>query len=89
MFLRKSSHFATWQRYTHILTIVSSIGDALDAFMAMMVIHTCKQVEGGLPSNVLSKMYFNVVVDFVVGLVPFIGDVADAAFRANTKNAAE
>jgi hypothetical protein len=32
-------------------------------------------------------MYLNIILDFGVGLVPFLGDVADALFRANTRNA--
>ncbi len=31
-------------------------------------------------------MYFNILVAFVVGLMPFVGAVADAVFRANTRN---
>jgi len=31
-------------------------------------------------------MYFNILLDFGVGLVPFVGDLADAVFRANTRN---
>lgn len=57
--------------------------------MAIMVLRTCQQVEGGLPNNVRSKMVFNIMVDFAVGLIPFLGDIADAVFRANTKNAIE
>lgn len=54
-----------------------SFGDALDAFMAMMVYRTCQQVEGGLPAAVQSQMMLNIVVDFFIGLVPFLGDLAD------------
>jgi hypothetical protein len=39
--------------------------------------------------DVKSKMMFNIVLDFAVGLVPFLGDIADAVFRANTRNAVE
>jgi hypothetical protein len=67
---------------------ICSIGDVLDAFMAFMVVHTCGQIEGGLPQAVKARMYFNVMLDFGIGLVPFLGDVADAIFRANTRNAA-
>ncbi|ORY69558.1 PH domain-containing protein [Pseudomassariella vexata] len=73
--------------WSSVIGIVPGVGDVFDAFMAMMVVHTCKQVEGGLPQSVLSKMYMNVILDFLVGLVPFLGDVADAVFRANTRNA--
>lgn len=72
-----------------VIGLVPAIGDILDAFMAMMVFRTCQQVEGGLPNDVRAKMMFNIIIDFFIGLVPFLGDVADAAFKANTKNAAE
>ena len=55
--------------------------------MAFMVLRTCQQVEGGLPADVRFKMYFNIILDFGIGLVPFLGDIADALFRANTRNA--
>ena len=45
--------------------------------MALMVLRTCEQVEGGLPAAVKFKMYINIVLDFGIGLVPFLGDVAD------------
>lgn len=72
-----------------VIGFIPAIGDVIDAFMAMMVLRTCQQVEGGLPNSVKSKMMFNIIVDFAIGLVPFIGDLADAAFKANTKNAVE
>lgn len=55
--------------------------------MAMMVLRTCQQVEGGLPNEIKAKMMFNIILDFGIGLVPFLGDIADALFRANTRNA--
>ncbi len=32
-------------------------------------------------------MMFNIALDFGVGLIPILGDVADAIYRANTRNA--
>ena len=55
--------------------------------MAIMATRTCQLVEGGLPANVKLKMYLNIILDFVVGLVPVLGDIGDAMFRANTLNA--
>jgi hypothetical protein len=56
--------------------------------MAIMVYRTCCQVEGGLPTNIRIQMLINIILDFMVGLVPFLGDLVDAVFRANTRNAA-
>jgi len=73
--------------WSSVIGIIPGIGDVIDAFMAIMVLRTCEQVEGGLPADVKSKMYINIILDFGIGLIPFLGDVADAVFRANTKNA--
>lgn len=67
--------------------IIPAIGDALDAFMALMVFRTCCKVEDGLPAGLRLKMMLNIAFDFAIGLVPFVGDIVDAAFRCNTKNA--
>lgn len=56
--------------------------------MALIVMKTCMQIDGGLPAALKMKMISNIAFDFVIGLVPFIGDLADAVFRANTRNAA-
>lgn len=53
----------------------------------MMVVRTCRNIDGGLPSHLWMYMMLNVVVDFLIGLVPFLGDIADALFKCNTRNA--
>ncbi|KAL0930775.1 ph domain-containing protein [Colletotrichum truncatum] len=73
--------------WSSVIGLVPAIGDALDAFMALMVFKTCNKIDGGLPGSLKTKMLFNIIVDFAIGLVPFVGDIADAAFRCNTKNA--
>lgn len=67
--------------------LIPAFGDALDALMALMVMKTCMQIEGGLPASIRVKMMLNIIFDFVIGLVPFAGDLIDAVFRANTRNA--
>ena len=56
-------------------------------FMALMVVNTCDRIEGKLDPKVRNKMILNVILDFVVGLVPFLGDLADAVYKCNTRNA--
>lgn len=73
--------------WSSLIGIIPGFGDALDAFMAMMVLRTCQQIEGGLPNEVKAKMMFNIILDFGVGLIPILGDLMDALYRANTRNA--
>ena len=54
--------------------------------MALMVLKSCTQIDGGLPNGLKARMMLNIMFDFVIGLVPFAGDLVDAVFRANTRN---
>lgn len=67
--------------------LIPAVGDVLDALLAMLVLKSCRKVEGGLPAAIQMRMLMNIAFDFVVGLVPFAGDLLDAIFRANTRNA--
>ncbi|CAD6506138.1 BgTH12-07068 [Blumeria graminis f. sp. triticale] len=73
--------------WSSVIGFMPGIGDAIDAFMALMVFRTCQQVEGGLPQSISLKMMANIIIDFCIGLVPVMGDICDAMFRANTRNA--
>ncbi len=75
--------------WSSIIGFLPAAGDFVDFFMAWMVINSAKKVEGGLDKSVESRMWLNVMIDFAIGLVPFLGDFADAFFRCNTKNAVE
>jgi hypothetical protein len=71
-----------------LIAVIPLIGDGFDILLACMVVRTCQQVEGGLPPFLLLQMYISILLDFVIGLVPIVGDIGDAAYKANTKNAA-
>ncbi|KAJ9151891.1 Ph domain-containing protein [Pleurostoma richardsiae] len=73
--------------WSSVIGIIPGIGDLIDCLMAWMVVRHCSKIEGGLPPAIKSRMLFNIVLDFALGLVPFLGDLADAVFRANTRNA--
>jgi hypothetical protein len=65
---------------------VPAFGDALGAFIALMIFKRMRKVEGGLDGSTQIQMLLNIIVDFAIGLIPFVGDLIDAAFKANTKN---
>ena len=50
-----------------------------------MVYNTARKVD--LPASISSKMLMNIMIDFCLGLVPFLGDIADGVYKANTRNA--
>lgn len=69
-----------------LIGIIPAVGDVIGVLFALLIFKKCLQVEGGLNNSVKLRMLVNIALDFVVGLVPFVGDLADAAFKCNTKN---
>ncbi|KAL9059982.1 MAG: hypothetical protein Q9162_000832 [Coniocarpon cinnabarinum] len=74
--------------WSAIWGLIPELGDVIDFLFALALVRKCRKVEGGLPSSIQLHMMINLAVDFLIGLVPILGDIADAAFRCNTKNAA-
>ncbi|KAK2754567.1 hypothetical protein FQN54_006968 [Arachnomyces sp. PD_36] len=73
--------------WSSVIAIIPVAGDVMDVFLALMVMRSCSEIEGGLPASLRTQMLFNVIIDFLVGLVPFVGDIADALYKCNTRNA--
>lgn len=72
--------------WSAVIGLIPGIGDVLDMLLCLMVYRTICSVEPKLDSGIKMKMKFNIIVDFLIGIVPFIGDIADAAYKCNTKN---
>lgn len=51
-----------------------------------MLVQRMKKVEGGLKNSTQAWMYAWIIIDIFVGLVPFVGDLADASLKANSRN---
>lgn len=69
------------------LTVVIRVGDLLGFYLAHRLICKAEDIEGGLPSTLRAKMYLFAIIDVVGGFVPFFGDIFDAFYKANTRNA--
>jgi hypothetical protein len=68
-----------------LLGLVPGVGDAATTLIATCILLEAARL--GVPKTVLARMLANVGVDFVVGLVPLAGDLADLAWKANRRNA--
>ncbi|GAB7357842.1 hypothetical protein MBLNU230_g0013t1 [Neophaeotheca triangularis] len=75
--------------WSSVIGIIPGVGDVIGMLLALMVFRKCCKVEGGLDNATKLKMLFFVAFDFGIGLVPFVGDLADAAYKCNTRNARE
>jgi len=67
-----------------IIGLIPGLGDALGALIALYLVWIGIQMS--LPAEKIVAMILNIVIDFVGGSLPIIGDVVDFAFKSNSKN---
>jgi hypothetical protein len=67
-----------------VLGIVPGLGDVAGAALSGYVVLLASRL--GAPGTVVVRMLGNVVIDTVGGMVPVLGDLFDAGWKANTRN---
>jgi hypothetical protein len=60
------------------------VGDVVGVFLSSYILKEAAAL--GVSRSILARMAFNVAVEGLVGMIPFAGDVFDAAFKANQRN---
>ena len=68
-----------------ILGLVPGVGDAVSFVVGMVIVVDAWRL--GARKRVLARMVGNLGVDWLVGTVPVIGDLADFAIKPNRANA--
>ncbi|MET0986729.1 MAG: DUF4112 domain-containing protein [Steroidobacteraceae bacterium] len=69
-----------------LIGLVPGIGDAVGALLSAYILNEARIL--GAPRSVLLRMTLNVLLETLIGAVPFAGDLFDAAFKANMRNLA-
>jgi hypothetical protein len=68
-----------------ILGLIPGIGDTLSAALSSYIIYEAHNLRA--PWHLKTRMVGNMFIDWLVGLVPFFGDLFDFGWKANQKNA--
>lgn len=67
-----------------LLGLIPGVGDlgtfAVSGYMIMIM------AQNGASGFVLARMALNILLDAAIGSIPFLGDLFDFAFKANTRN---
>jgi hypothetical protein len=67
-----------------IVGLIPGAGDLVTGFFSVMIlIHSIRL---RIPKVVIGRMLINTALDLLTGVVPLLGDLFDAAFKANLRN---
>jgi Domain of unknown function (DUF4112) len=67
-----------------IIGLIPGLGDLIGALVSALIV--AAGVQARLPRSAIARMVANVAIEAAVGVVPFLGDLFDMAWKANTKN---
>jgi len=67
-----------------LVGLVPFLGDAVSGLMSTWIVLEAARFR--LPKIVIVRMVLNALVDFGVGLIPFVGDLVDFGFKGNRRN---
>ncbi|HYE30601.1 MAG TPA: DUF4112 domain-containing protein [Methylomirabilota bacterium] len=68
-----------------LVGLVPGIGDAISTVFSFVLIFEAARL--GIPKRALGVMIFNVALEALAGTIPLLGDVFDAVWKANMRNA--
>src|SRR4051794_30765702 len=67
-----------------IIGLIPGVGDTLTSLIGLYPIWIARR--HGLGKALQARMAFNVLVDWLPGLVPVVGDLIDVLYKSNLKN---
>lgn len=67
-----------------VLGLFPGFGDIIALMLSLYIVWIGMAMR--LPEDKIGTMIKNVIVDFLIGLLPVIGDLSDVVYKANSKN---
>ena len=67
-----------------ILDLIPIGGDVIGSLMGAWMVWEARNL--GMSKTQMARMFGNVGIDFLLGLIPVVGAVPDFLFRSNTRN---
>lgn len=69
-----------------VLGLIPGFGDVITTILSLYLVWIGIQMR--LPQEKITEMVGNVITDFIIGILPIVGDIGDIFFRSNSKNMA-
>lgn len=69
-----------------ILGLFPGAGDTLAVLLALYVVWIAYDMR--VPGSILGRMLGNVAIDYIIGIIPVVGDLADFGMKPSQRNLA-
>lgn len=69
-----------------LIGLVPGIGDTIGLGVSAYIVH--RAIRLGVPHHIKVSMILNILIDWVIGTIPVVGDLFDVQWKANLRNVA-
>ena len=66
-----------------IIGLIPGIGDTASLAVSGYILHKARP---HVSSALMGRMLWNVIIDYMIGIIPFFGDLFDVGWKANRRN---
>lgn len=67
-----------------IINLIPVVGDFIGVALSLHILNIGRRI--GVSRIDLARMALNIVIDFIVGFIPFVGVLFDVGLKANLRN---
>jgi hypothetical protein len=68
-----------------LIGLIPGVGDTLTLLPQLYLLYEATRMKLG--TAVILKMLLNILIDWLIGTIPVVGDLFDVAFKSNLRNA--
>lgn len=72
--------------WTNIVGFVPIVGTVISTYWSLGLLWLARQLDDGLPLDLQLLYLLNIVIDFLLGLIPFVGDLIEVGYKTNLRN---
>ncbi|KAK6455510.1 uncharacterized protein RJT20DRAFT_87717, partial [Scheffersomyces xylosifermentans] len=72
--------------WTNIVGIIPVFGTIVSAYWSLELLQLARTLEDGFPLDLQILFLVNIVIDFLLGLIPIVGDLIEIGYKSNSRN---
>ncbi|OBA18026.1 hypothetical protein METBIDRAFT_22941, partial [Metschnikowia bicuspidata var. bicuspidata NRRL YB-4993] len=71
---------------SNVVGLIPIVGAVVTNFWSLSLFWKARALEDGLPLDIQLIFLFNILVDFLLSLIPIVGDIIEVGYKANLRN---
>lgn len=69
-----------------LVGLIPIVGSVVTTYWSLSLFLNARSLDDGLPLDIQLLFLFNILVDFLLSLIPIVGDIIEVGYKANLRN---